>query len=154
MDRFLMKVRMGYPPREEGLEIMRRFIGHDPLADITPTVSKNDILELQRTYSQVHVSEAILEYILRIIDMSRNMDAVETGLSPRSSQALLKAAQAFDAIQGRDFILPDDVKSLAVNVLAHRLKLVYTAHLEQNREESVIREIIEKAAVPAERIYA
>ena len=107
-----------------------------PLAAIEPAASKEDILFLQSTYHQVHVGDAILEYIIKIVDMSRGMESVEVGLSPRASQALVKAAQAVAAMRGGEFVLPDDIKAVAVPVLAHRLSLAYAAQLEKNSDSS------------------
>ena len=123
LDRFLFKIQMGYPSHEEGLQILRRFKGANPLEQLAPAASTAELLQAQQAYAEVVVHDAVLDYLLTVVERTRTHEDVVIGVSPRGSQALLRAVQVHAVLRGRDYVTPDDVKALAKPVLAHRLVL-------------------------------
>lgn len=154
LDRFLLKVRLGYPTREEGLEIMRRFKQGNPLELLESVAEAEEIRAAQDGYSAVHVSHDLLGYMLSIAEKTREHADIVLGISPRGSQALLKAVQAYAVLQGRGYVVPDDVKKLAKPVLAHRLVLRSMQRLKENQAEAVLEQIIGQIPVPSEEKLA
>lgn len=150
LDRFMLKINMGYPTKEESITILKRFKDRDPLAEIKPVADKQIILEAQKLYSQVYVSDDLLSYMVDIVEKTREHSDVELGVSPRGSQALLKAVQVYAIIQGRDYVIPDDVKAMAKPVLGHRLILTHSMRLRENQIDVVLNEILEQVPVPSE----
>ena len=150
LDRFMLKISMGYPTKEESITILKRFKDRDPLAEIKPVADKQIILEAQKLYSQVYVSDDLLSYMVDIVEKTREHSDVELGVSPRGSQALLKAVQVYAIIQGRDYVIPDDVKAMAKPVLGHRLILTHSMRLRENQIDVVLNEILEQVPVPSE----
>lgn len=153
LDRFLLKIKMGYPSKEEGIEILKRFKGGNPLEHLSAVATKEMILQAQSIYSDVHISDAIFEYIVEIIETTRDFDGIELGVSPRGSQSLLKAVQVYAILQGRDYVIPDDVKAMVKPVLAHRLVLNQTMSMKDDQAESVLEQILAEVPVPAEEIF-
>lgn len=151
LDRFLFKISMGYPSNEEGVKILKRFMASNPIDDINPVASADEIIDAQNSYSKIHVSDDILKYILEIIEKTRNHPDILLGASPRASLALLKACQVYAVLQGRSFVLPDDIKYLAKPVLGHRL-ILKNSILGRNTGNtgSVLDQIISGTAVPSE----
>jgi MoxR-like ATPase len=121
LDRFFIKARMGYPSTEEGIAVLGRFRGENPLDTLQPVAGAQEILEAQKTVSQVKVAEDVRRYIVQIVEHTRSAEAVLLGVSPRGSLALMRAAQAWAAMEGRGYVLPDDVKAVAPSVLCHRI---------------------------------
>ncbi|KNY29159.1 AAA family ATPase [Pseudobacteroides cellulosolvens] len=151
LDRFLFKISMGYPTNDEGIEILKRFIVNNPIEDIKPVASSDDIMDAQSAYSSVHASDDILKYILDIIEKTRNHPDIILGASPRASQALLKACQVHAILKGRSFIIPDDVKYLVKPVLCHRLILKSSILGRSTGSQSnVLDQIISDTTVPSE----
>lgn len=150
LDRFMLKINMGYPTKEESIAILKRFKDQDPLAEIKPVADKQLIIEAQKLYSQVYVSDDLLSYMIDIVEKTRKHSDVELGISPRGSQALLKAVQVYAIIQGRDYVIPDDVKAMAKPVLGHRLILTHSMRLRENQIDVVLNEILEQVPVPSE----
>jgi len=151
LDRFLFKISMGYPTNDEGIEILKRFISHNPIDDISPVASAADIVDAQSSYSSVHASDDILKYILEIIAKTRSHPDIVLGASPRSSQALLKACQVYAILKERSFIIPDDVKYLAKPVLCHRIILKNSiSGRNTNNISNILDQIISGIAVPSE----
>lgn len=150
LDRFLMRIRFGYPNESEGIEILKRFRSHQPLAEIDAVASSEEIIDAQSTYSNIFVSEDIYKYIVEIVARTRKDADIMLGVSPRGSQALLKAVQVYAILKGRDFVLPDDVKALAKNVLCHRILLTSAARIKDRYGESVIERILSQVPVPTE----
>ncbi len=151
LDRFLMRVEMGYPPEEDELLIMRR---HDPsaaLASLVPALSAEALLELQDHAAQVHVDVSVERYILAIVRATRNHPSVRLGASPRGSQGLFEAAQARALLRGRSYVTPSDVKDMAVSVLGHRILVRgRSADLAASarERERVVEEILRDIPVP------
>lgn len=150
LDRFMIKTGLGYPSSEESDEIMRRFNGENPLHEIESVVSAEEIADAQRSFSKVRISAEMYRYITLLAEASRRHIEVIYGVSPRGTQALLKAAQIHAILSGRDFVTPDDIKSMAKPVLSHRLVLKNTSRLKSNQADKVLDEVIKNVAVPSE----
>lgn len=148
MDRFAMQLSMGYPTVDEELEIMERFITNNPLEDLKPVCNGEDIIEMRAACRQIFVHDCVRKYIAQIIQATREHGSLALGVNPRGTLAYLRCVQAYAAIQGRDFVTPDDVKALCVPVLAHRL-LSYATH-QSGTVQSVLEEIMENVPVPTE----
>ncbi|WP_139999107.1 AAA family ATPase [Paenibacillus paridis] len=149
LDRFLFKIKMGYPTTEEGLQLLKRFKDQDPLAELAPVAGIDVIQQAQKAYTSVKVTDDVLQYLLQIVEQTRKREEVSVGVSPRGSQALLRASQVHAILRGRDFVTPDDVKAMAKPVLAHRLA-VRGIQRAANQAEAIIDDIIRLTAVPAE----
>ncbi|MFC4809562.1 AAA family ATPase [Paenibacillus sp. GCM10023250] len=150
LDRFLFKLKMGYPTTEEGIAIMKRFMADSPLEQLEPVVGTSEIEDAKRHYVGVKVTDELLGYMLAIVEATRKHPDAVLGASPRSSQALLRACQARAAIQGRDHVLPDDVKAIAVPVLAHRISLRSVQRMRADAAEQIIAGILSTVPVPAD----
>ncbi len=142
IDRFLIRLVLGYPDRKEERWMLRRFLSEP--AHPTTVLSPQDILRLQRMVEGIHVEDEVLDYVVRLADFTRKHARLFLGISPRASLALIRAARARALMAGRDYALPDDVKTLAVPVLAHRLVLTPEAEMEGTRPERIIREALEQ----------
>ena len=154
LDRFLLKVKLGYPSKDEGISILKRFKEQNPIDELQAVAGKEVIVEAQRLYSQVYVSDDMLNYIMEIIEKTRSHEHIDLGVSPRGSQALLKAVQVHALLKGREYVTPDDVKAMAKPVLGHRLILAHTMRLRENQTYLLIDEIIDQVPVPAEEMTA
>ena len=150
LDRFFMRIRLGYPTRQEELAILERFREGDPLAELTRRVGAEEIDYVRRSYRQVRAAEDVLSYLLDLIDATRRSDRLQLGASPRGALALFKAAQACAAIHGREYVIPEDVKSLAPHVLNHR---VLTKGLSRTTSPyDLMQGILEEVRVPTEDV--
>ncbi|RKN82220.1 AAA family ATPase [Paenibacillus ginsengarvi] len=152
LDRFLLKVRMGYPSREQGVDILKRFKQASPLDELESVAAENELIAAQMAYSQVDVHDDLLGYIVQLVEKTRSHPDVALGVSPRGSQALLKAVQVYAILQGRDYVLPDDIKAMAKPVLAHRLLLKHATRLKDNASEAVIDYLLREQPVPTETV--
>src|SRR5512136_1977336 len=123
LDRFLLRVTIGYPEVEEEREVLRRFREVDPLEELKPVVAGDDVVGLSKACRQVYLSPAIETYILALVRATRESTSLSLGASPRGSLALARTAQVLAAVRGRAFVIPDDVQQLIVPTLAHRLLL-------------------------------
>jgi MoxR-like ATPase len=150
LDRFLLKVKMGYPTTEESIAIMRRFKQSNPLEQIESIVGVEELIAAQQAYSQVQVEPAVYRYMADIVEKTRTQDDVAYGVSPRGAQALLKAVQVYAVMQGRDYVIPDDVKAMAKPVLAHRIVTKSMARFKENTIHDMIDKILNQVTVPAE----
>jgi MoxR-like ATPase len=149
LDRFLLRIRLGYPTQAEEIDILGRFQADDPLAELGPVANPEALCRLQEARRKIHVSGPVKEYITSIVSATRIDSRLRLGASPRGSLGLMRAGQALAALRERDFVLPDDIKSLAVPVLAHRLILREEERLRGIAQEDVIREILADIPVPA-----
>ena len=149
LDRFLMRLRPGYPSTAGEKEILDRFIRNDPLAELTSVAAGEELLEAQLSCPQVQVSDPVRGYIVALTEATRAPAEVTLGVSPRGMLWMLRASQAWAAIHGRDFVLPDDVKKLAVPVFAHRL-VTRSGYGAAERSEELIRELTAAVPVPSE----
>lgn len=150
LDRFLLKVKMGYPTVEEGAQILRRFKASSPLDQVEAVADAAEIIAAQDHYSQIHVGDELYAYLLDIVERTRHHSEITLGVSPRGSQALLKAAQVYAIIQGRDYMAPDDIKAMAKPVLAHRIILKNALRAKDHYAETVLDQIIREVPVPSE----
>lgn len=150
LDRFFLKIRMGYPSEQEGIEILKRFKESDPLTTLGAVVEQDTLIQAQRLFTSVYVSDEILSYIIAIIEATRKHQDVLMGISPRGSQALLRATQAYAAIKGRSHVIPDDIKVMAKSVLCHRLVLKPMASRGLHAADTIINDVINSIAVPTE----
>ncbi len=150
LDRFLLKLRLGYPEKEEEISILERFREEDPLGSLKAVASPEQISELQGARKKIRISLPVREYIADIVRATRTNKSLRFGASPRGSLGLMRTGQALAALRGRDYVLPDDIKHLAVPVLAHRLILTDEERLRGGTPEHFLEEILEKIPVPAE----
>jgi MoxR-like ATPase len=151
MDRFFMRIRLGYPEESSEREIIRNQEFQHPLERIQPVLSKADLLLLQDQIKGVLVAEEVLGYLLKIVRATRITPSLLMGCSPRSSVYFYRACQAYAFLHGRDYVIPDDVKKLAIPLLSHRILLKSSAVLHENRAEeaeNAIRQIVDSIAVP------
>jgi MoxR-like ATPase len=151
LDRFLMRIKMGYPSRETEREILRKRIGDDPLHFLEPVADLSDVLAMQDAVSHVKVDASLHDYALEIVNRTRKTDLLTLGVSPRGTLMLQRAAQARAFLDARDYCLPDDFKQLAVPVFSHRVVAsLRHASLQKKSEttESVLRDIVESVPVP------
>jgi len=150
VDRFLMRVSLGYPSEEDENTILLRYEQEDPLETLEAVAAASDLLAMQQQVKNVLVEDSVREYIVHIVRATRAHEAVELGVSPRGTLALYKAAQALAAIRGRQFVLPDDVKYLAAPVLTHRIIISPQTRLRGRRPDEVVMEVVETVPVPVE----
>jgi MoxR-like ATPase len=151
LDRFLMRVRMGYPDGDAEREILRSEAGAARLDTMEPVLSGADVLEMQNAVSQVRVDDSLISYALAIVNQTRETEHLSLGVSPRGSQMLYRAAQAMAFLDGRGFCVPEDFKPLAVPVFAHRVVVdgSYASTLKKSEQaEQVIQEIVDSVPVP------
>ena len=151
LDRFLLKIKMGYPTAQQEIEVLRRVENRQPIQEIEAVMSVEELLKLQQHVKQVYVEDGVKSYIVDIARATRNHQNVYLGVSPRASIALMKAAQAYAFMQNRDFVKPDDIKYLAPFVFSHRLILAPEARYEGIQTEKVIQEVIQQIFVPVKR---
>jgi MoxR-like ATPase len=152
LDRFMMRVSMGYPTPEEEAEILRRFSARDPLPSLRPVLDREQLARMQSLVPQVKISDDLLRYLLAIVAATREHPDIGSGVSPRGSLQLVKAAQARALLRGRDYVLPDDIKALVVPVFAHRIQLKDLFGAERGRPERLLQSIVRAVPVPAEPV--
>lgn len=150
MDRFFMKLSMGYPSADEEVKILERTEMHNPINNIEqPVMSVDDITVLQNEVRRIRVTEQVKNYIVRIVTLTRNDRNVTLGISPRGSIALYKASKAFAYIYERDYVTPDDVKNTAVSVLSHRIILSPQGKTAFGTSEEYVRNLLKNCEVPS-----
>ncbi len=148
LDRFLMKLSLGYPTAEEAVRLMQRFVQAQPLATLEPVAAAEDVLACAESVRHVRVEEDVMRYMAELCEAARNPEKVRLGPSPRALLALMRVCQALAAIRGRDYVIPDDVKELAVPVLAHRMVLRGVSY--QLSPEGFLADVLDKVPVPTE----
>ena len=148
-DRFMARLSMGYPALSAELEMLDRHSAANPLGALRPVADAAAVRGMIATAAAVYAAPAVKEYLLDLTTATRHHPELRLGASPRSSLHLLRAARAAAALAGRDHVLPDDVQELAVPVLAHRLLLSPDAQLARRTVEDVVRDVVERVAVPA-----
>ena len=150
LDRFLMRLSLGYPTTAEAVALMQRFIHAQPLATITPVATKEEVAEAAKLTRDCSVSEDVMTYMAALCEAARNPEKVRLGPSPRALLALMRCCQALAAIRGRDYVIPDDVKELAVPVLAHRIVLRGISH--QLSTDTFVKDLLNQVPVPTEKV--
>ena len=149
IDRFIMRFSVGYPEKSDEIEILNRRIKRK--ADkftLEKIVAKEDIIKMQRTIENVYISESVLEYIVNLVSRTREVKDTEVGASPRGSLALMKLSKALAVLRGRDYVIPDDIKDLAIPALAHRIILRRDLWYTKITQEDIIKNIMETVEVP------
>lgn len=151
LDRFMLRLHIGYPTLEDERNILRDRENSDPLRFVEPVLSQSDVLEMQSLVSEVRFDDALLDYLLQIVDLTRRSDSLELGISPRGTLALFRSAQALAFIEGRDYCIADDIKRLVVPCFAHRLIVNSRAGAlrQRTREaEQILQDILHQVSVP------
>lgn len=151
LDRFLMRLKLGYPSEADENNILLRFERDDPLASLQAVVTPQEILTLQTAVRQVRVEQSVREYIVNVCRATREHEDIELGASPRATLALYRTCQTLAAVHGRDFVIPDDVKSLVSAVLTHRLVVNPQTRLRGRSAANVIRDVVGTVPVPVDR---
>lgn len=142
-------MNIGYPEKDEEIEILKRRIRRkSDQFTLVPVVSAEEVIEMQKAVEEIHVDDSVLEYIVDLVRATREASETEVGASPRGSLALLKLSRALAAIRGRDYVIPDDVKRVAVPALAHRLILRREFWYTNVTQESIIGRLLETVEVP------
>lgn len=149
LDRFLVRLKMGYPDTQGALQILRRFISQSPLEELQPVVKREEIVEAQKALKDVEASTPVMAYITALCERTRQFEQVQLGVSPRGMLALLRASQAHALVEGRDFVTPDDVRAMAEPVLAHRI-VVRGMYGRSGQGELIVAEALKSTPVPTE----
>ncbi len=150
LDRFLVKIKMGYPSAEDDRLILSRFRKNDPLEELTAVVSAEELIKMQAACREVHVNADVEDYIIRLTHATREHEALELGASPRAMLALYHASQSLAAIRSRSFVIPDDVKYLVKYIFIHRIITKAEHYLRGSNTENILKEIIDRVPVPVE----
>lgn len=148
LDRFLLRVRLGYPNQMDEIEILERQQLKHPIELLGAVISVEELQEVMQEIKKIYVSKPVKRYVVDLVNRTRQSADVYLGASPRGSLALFRTGQAVAALAGRDFVLPDDIKSLAVPVLAHRVIVGPAARLRELSDEKIVEEILENLPVP------
>ncbi len=151
VDRFFMKLALGYPSEEEEGAILLRFERAEPLDELKPVVDVGAVLAMQNAIRTVRVEASVRDYIVAIVRATRAHQAVELGASPRGSLNLYRAAQAYAALHGRDFVLPDDPKYLAPFILTHRIIIGAQTRLRGRTAQQIVKDVVDSVPVPVEQ---
>lgn len=152
VDRFFMRLKLGYPSLDEENAILKRYERADPLEELSAVVAGDSLMEMQRAVRAVRVEDSVREYAVQIARATRAHPAVELGVSPRGSLFLYHAAQAYAAVSGRDYVLPDDIKYLTPFVLTHRMIISAQTRLRGRTTEEILQEIVESVPAPVEKV--
>jgi MoxR-like ATPase len=152
IDRFMMRIRLGYPLKHQEIDILDRQSRHHPIEDLEQVVSVEELVEAQEAVKDVYIDSTIKEYIVDLVTVTRDHPDVYLGASPRGSLALFRATRAWAAVNGRDFVLPDDVKLLAESTLAHRLIVSPSARIKNVDTRQVVEDALSHTPVPGSRV--
>jgi MoxR-like ATPase len=150
LDRFLMRLRLDYPSQSEERLILQRFKEEQPLLDLKPVLDAEQLQGLQKMIRKVHVEPGVENYVVELVRATRNHSGIELGVSPRGTLALYRASQAYAAIHGRNYVIPDDVKRVARPVLSHRMIATSQSRLHGRVMEQIVDDILHSVAVPVE----
>jgi MoxR-like ATPase len=152
LDRFMLRVNLGYPSDQDEVTMLERQQHIHPINNLEQVVSAEDLVEAQRNIRDVYIDDLVKEYIVRLVKTTRKHPDVYLGASPRGSIALYRTGQAYAALTGRDYVLPDDIKILAMVTLAHRLIISPSARIKNIDPRAVIQEILDSTPVPGARV--
>jgi MoxR-like ATPase len=153
MDRFMIKISMGYPDFESQISILRDRHTENPLNRISTVVNLEQLQEMIREANEVEVQDSVYEYVTRLTQATREHPLIQLGVSPRGALSLMKAAKGYAAIAGRDYVLPDDIKRAAHPVLEHRMVLENALRIRKNAAAEIIDDIIASVTVPTEAVF-
>ena len=148
LDRFLMRVNLGYPRHHEEMEMLDTQQYQHPIHELEPILSPEDVIKAQNSVCSMYIAQIVKQYIVDIVHQTRIHPDLYLGASPRGSLGLYRAGQAKAAIHGRDFVIPDDIKSIATQVLGHRVILAPGAHLKNQDTDTVLEDILEDTPIP------
>jgi MoxR-like ATPase len=148
LDRFLIRLRLGYPEESEEEEMLLRFEGADPLAQLKPVTTAQEVLEFQGLVQRVYIDPVLRTYLVRVVQATRRHPEVELGASPRATMGLYRCSQALAAIRGREYVTPDEIKALAPYALSHRVILKSQARLRERTPAAIIGEILDQVQIP------
>lgn len=151
LDRFMLRLHIGYPSIDDERQLLRDREGRDPLDVVRSVMTREDLIRLQELVSQVRFDDALVEYLLQIVDQTRKSESLELGVSPRGTLALFRSAQAIAVIEGRDYCIADDIKRLVVPCFAHRVIInsrINTVRSRTREAETILQEILQKVSVP------
>ena len=154
LDRFLMRIHLGYPLLEDELNILDGQQYKHPIDELESVASVEEVLQAQEAIKEIHIAPPIKRYLVEMVQFTRDHNDVYLGASPRGSLGLYRASQAKAAIDGRDYVTPDDIQEIAEPILGHRLILAPGARLQDRSESSVVEELLEKVLVPGGDIYS
>jgi MoxR-like ATPase len=149
LDRFIMKIAVGYPTASAEKEILKRHTNGNAKKSLDPVLGPNDVVALQEESRQIHVDDKIVDYILDIANRTRNHPDVELGVSPRGTVAMFRALQALALVEGRNYVLPDDVKRLVFSVFGHRIVIARAGPRSRTDTHTLLQNILNNAVVPA-----
>jgi MoxR-like ATPase len=150
LDRFFLQIPMGYPDRPEGLAILHRYLGDNPLQSLEPVCHRDQIMAARQQIQSVFIHDNLLDYVLRLTEATREHESVLLGVSPRGSIALVRGSRALAAIRGRTLVIPDDIRDLMVPVFAHRLILRGNVRSRTQAAQDLVARIAETVPVPTE----
>jgi MoxR-like ATPase len=151
LDRFMLRLRIGYPSATDERQILRDREYNDPLDDLRPVMTASEIVELQQSVADVSVDDALVEYLMRIVAATRDSEMLDLGVSPRGTLSLFRAAQALALTEERSYCIPDDIKRLVLPVFAHRILVStrFASSMRRSEEaEAVLTEIMKTVSVP------
>ena len=151
LDRFLLRLHIGYPEESDEHEILARFKEESPLDSLAPVIETDELIAMEQSVRHVFLEQDVEDYLVQVVRATREHSAVELGASPRATLALYRCSQALAALRGRSYVIPDDVKALAPSVLAHRLILDPQTALRGRSSNAVVQEIVDSIPVPVER---
>jgi MoxR-like ATPase len=152
LDRFMMRLSLGYPTAEDEAAMLRRFLIGDPLVELEPVTDPEELAAAIVQTQRIFLGQAVLDYLVALVRQTRQREDVQLGASPRATLALARSAQATALLAGRSYVIPDDVRAVAVPVLAHRIRLTARAELHGLTAESVVRAVLEEVPVPVEEV--
>jgi MoxR-like ATPase len=152
LDRFTMRLSLGYPTAEDEAAMVRRFLIGDPLVELEPVTDPEELAAAIVHTQRIFLGQAVLDYLVALVRQTRQREDVQLGASPRATLALARSAQATALLAGRSYVIPDDVRAVAVPVLAHRIRLTARAELHGLTAESVVRAVLEEVPVPVEEV--
>lgn len=154
VDRFMMRIHLGYPSKKHEIDVLTRQTNHHPIQDLDQVVSSEELLEAQSVIRQVYVDDLVKSYIVDLVAATRDHPDIYLGASPRGSLSLFLATRAWAALEGRDFVLPDDVKRLAEATLAHRLIISPSARIKNVTAHQIVEDALRQTPVPGARAKA
>lgn len=149
MDRFMIKLEMGYPDFKSQVNILKDRHNENPLDSVQSVVTANDITDLQKNVQNIHTDDEIYEYVTRLAEYSRNLETTELGISPRGALSVCRMAKAHAFVNGRDYVVPDDIRAIFCDVCAHRIIITQRARLSGHNSQSAAKEIIDSVPVPS-----
>jgi MoxR-like ATPase len=153
LDRFFLRLVLGYPQREQERQILHRFRTANPLVELLPVANAEDIRQASRICRQVYLHPDLEDYLLDLVAATRNHPAIALGVSPRGTLAIYRASQALAALRGRSYVQPDDIKALLIPALAHRLVPSVDARLHERSMNSVLEQILAQTPLPVEEVW-